>query len=256
MKKTGVTWAALLVCMVLALLIVGPSSSVAMVAHHPGLWLVGMAGMVTVPWDPPMTFAELTALSDPQSAGEPEVIVHQLYDTQTLATGTAGPLYFFTAQNSDKTLSNMEGPGQLPSPQFMQVQYVACDMLVAPVLTAAATGVNTVWSDIENVLKTCRASWTFTMASKNYGPYSLTMCQSTGGATGSGYGYGTAASGVSAAIANNGMPASGGFPWGGSIVIPPKINFSISVFLGANCTLNATMYIRMSLVGALYRKVS
>lgn len=149
----------------------------------------------------------------------------------------------------------MEGPGQLPDPQFLVVQYVAADLLVIPAATALTAEPNTAWSDMENVLKKTRTTFEISIANKLYGPFSLTMCQATGGTTGAGYGYGTASSGTSAALANNGAIATGGFPFCGALVIPPKLGFSLTLRFGANVTLAATMLIRMSLVGQLYRKV-
>ena len=123
-----------------------------------------------------------------QDANEPECIPWGLYDTQSIATGTAGPLVYYQTINSDKTLSNMEGPGQLPDPQFLVVQYVAADMLVIPAATALAAEPNTAWSDLENVLKKVRGTFEISMSNKLYGPFPLMMCQGLGGTTGAGYG--------------------------------------------------------------------
>jgi hypothetical protein len=94
------------------------------------------------------------------------------------------------------------------------------------------------------------------MSNKRYGPFSLTMTAATGGATFSGYGYGTAANGTSAGVVNNGIPGSGGYPFSGALVIPPKIGFDITIRFGTAVTLVTTpLNIRISLVGALYRRV-
>jgi hypothetical protein len=211
--------------------------------------------MVTIPWQPALTVQELQGLSDPISAGQPEVIPWQLYDTQSLANAGAGPLVYFQTINSDKTLSNMEGPGQLPDPQYLIVQYVACDILVPATTTVLASEPQAGWADVTNILDVIRATFLMGMSNKNYGPFSLTMCHATGGATGAGYGYGSAANGTASTIVNNGNPGSGGFPFCGAVILPPKIGFNLTLAFAAAATLSATRQIRMSLVGSLYRRV-
>lgn len=222
--------------------------------------LLGPAGgpslaMVTIPWQPALTKGQLDLLSNPSSANQPEVVPWALYDTQTIANAAAGPFTFFTALNTDKTLCNMEGPGQLTDPQYFVVHYVAADLLQIPTATALANEPNQGAANIENILKTVRATFTFNMSNKRYGPFPLTMCHSTGGTTGFGYGYGTAANGTSAAVVNNGNPGSGGFPFCGSLIIPPKVGFDITVGLSAAATLSASLNLRITMVGALYRRV-
>jgi hypothetical protein len=212
-------------------------------------------GMVVIPWKPAMDRGQLEAIVNPQEANEPECVPWQLYDTQAIASAAAGPFVFFQSINVDKTMSNMEGPGQLPDPQYLVVHYVAADLLQAPTATALANEPNQALVNVEAILKTARATVTFNMSNKRYGPFSLTMCHSTGGATFSGYGYGTAANGTSSGVVNNGIPGSGGFPFGGAMVIPPKIGFDVTVSLAAAQTLSATVNLRISLVGVLYRRV-
>jgi hypothetical protein len=212
--------------------------------------------MVTIPWQPAFTTDQLQAMADPISANQPEVIPWQLYDSQQLVSATSTALVYYQTINGDKTLSNMEGPGQLPDPQYLIVQYVACDILAAPAATVLASEPNAVWADMEAILKTARTTFNMNMSNKNYGPFKLTMCASTGGTTGAGYGYGTAVNGTSAAIGNVGVPGSGGYPFCGALVLPPKIGFNLTLnFAAGGATLSATRYIVMSLVGQLYRRV-
>lgn len=230
---------------------------------HPALLhvLVGGTGaysmaMIAIPWQPALRKDQLALLSDPTSAGQPEVIPWALYDTASVATGATGPFVFFQASNVDKTLSNMEGPGQLPDPQYFILHYVAADILQIPIATALASEPNSAAANIENILKTVRATFTFNMSNKRYGPFPLTMCHSTGGTTGFGYGYGTAANGTSAAVVNNGVPGVGGFPFCGSVIIPPKIGFDITVNVSAATTIvSGPINLRIVMVGALYRRV-
>lgn len=216
-----------------------------------------LMGMIIVPWQPPLSRDELDAIANPMFANQPEVVPWQLYDTQNFTTGVTTSAVFFQSINVDKTLSNMEGPGQLPEPQYFVCHYIACDFLIAAQSTAiTATANNAALDDIENVLKVQRATVEFNMSNKRYGPFSLTMTAATGGATGSLYGVGTLAAAVAGGVVNNGIPGTGGFPFGGALVIPPKIGFDVTVRLAAPATLPVSpLPLRISLVGALYRRV-
>jgi len=82
------------------------------------------------------------------------------------------------------------------------------------------------------------------------------MCHSTGGSTGSFYAGGTLAALINSGVVNNGIPGSGGYPFSGSIVIPPKIGFDITVrFAVAPTIVGGPMPMRISMVGPLYRRV-
>jgi hypothetical protein len=215
--------------------------------------------MIVVPWQGPngqaYTRAELDAMSNPTFANQPEAIPWQLFDQQNATTALAVPIVFFQAIQADKTLGNMEGPGQLPDPQYLIVHYAACDIQQVPVLTVAAS-VNAGLANVENILKTARATFEFNMSNKRYGGFSLTMTAATGGSTGSGYGYGTDAAGESVFLVNNGIPGSGGYPFSGAVVIPPKIGFDITIRNTVAYTLvGGPIGIRFSLVGTLYRRV-
>lgn len=211
--------------------------------------------MIAIPWQPALTKAQLDLLANPTAANQPEVVPWALYDTQSVANAATGPFVYFQSINVDKTLSNMEGPGQLTDPQYLVVHYAACDILQVPTATALANEPNQAAANIENLLKTVRATFTFNMSNKRYGPFPLTMCHATGGTTGFGYGYGTASSGTSAAVVNNGNPGIGGFPFCGALIIPPKIGFDVTIAVSAATTLSATVQVRFVLVGALYRRV-
>lgn len=216
-----------------------------------------VTAMIIIPWQPALSRDQLDLMANPIQANQPEVVPWQLYDTQSIATASAAPAVFFQTINADKTMSNMEGPGQLPDPQYLIVQYVAMDWLQPSVATAVtATSQSATLENLENVLKTTRATMEFNMSNKLYGPFSLSMCHSTGGTTGSAYGVGTLAAAVSGGVFNNGVPGSGGYPFSGSLVIPPKIGFNVTVRFGAATTLvGGPINMRISLVGQLYRRV-
>ncbi len=227
-----------------------------LLSPNDGLPAGTLGAMIIIPWEPALTRADLDLMSNPIAANQPEVVPWQLYDTQNITTAVATPLVFFGGQNNDKTLSNMEGPGQLTDPQYFIVHYLAADFLQAPAATALANEPNSALANVENVLKTVRATFTFSMSNKQYGPFSLTMAHGTGGASFSGYGYGTAANGTSAGVVNNGIVGSGGFPFSGAVVIPPKVGFNVTVNFSAAPTIVAgPLPLRLSLIGALYRRV-
>jgi hypothetical protein len=228
------------------------------VAH--AVTLAAPASMLTAgiffPWSPAKSAQDLQNIAFPELASQPEVTPHCLFDTQALANAATGPLVFFQNTNNDKTMCNMESAGQLPDPQYFEIYYVICDILQVPTATTLANEPNQALANVENILKTNRATFVFTLSNKNYGVEPLTFCHASGGATFSGYGYGTAANGTSAGVVNNGIPGTGGFPYNGALVIPPKNAFSLVVNLAAAVTLSATVNIRMGLVGNWYRRVS
>lgn len=211
--------------------------------------------MIVIPWQPPYTRDELEQQSNPSMMNQPEVVPWQLYDTASIATAAAGPFTLFTALNADKTLCNMEGPGQLPDPQYFILQYVAADWLQPAAVDTGAV-VATQLANLDNILKTNRATFTLNVSNKRYGPFSLTCAHATGGATGAGWAEGATAAGAQIAVINNGVPGSGGFPFSGAVVIPPKIGFDITVNLAGAATLtNGPINLRVSMFGALYRRV-
>lgn len=215
-----------------------------------------VVGMIIIPWAPAYSRDELDGMANPTFANQPEVVPWQLFDTQPITTAVNNPAVFFQTINGDKTMSNMEGPGQLPDPQYLIVHYVACDILQVPTSEVASTATNAGLGNVENLLKTCRATFEFNMSNKRYGPFSLTTTAATGGSTFSGYAMGTLAAGITSGVVNNGIPGSGGYPFSGALVIPPKIGFDVTVRFGTAPTLiGGPINIRISLVGALYRRV-
>lgn len=251
----GVLSAVGLVAAALAVVCVAPG-----IAHAAAAAMATPAGVLSAsiffPWKPAKSAQDLKDIAFPELASQPEVIPHILYDTQAFATAAVGPFNFFVNTNNDKTMSNTEAAGQLPDPQYFEVYYVACDILQIPTATALANEPNQALANVENILKTNRATFEVTLASKSYGIEPLMACHSLGGATFSGYGYGTAANGTSSGAVNNGIPGSGGFPYNGALVIPPKNAFKVTVAVAGALTLSATVNVRLSLVGNWYRRVN
>lgn len=212
--------------------------------------------MFNIRWQPVLKKADLDLQANPSQAGQNEATPWFLFDSQDIPTASSAQVNFFTAVQGDRTLGNLVSAGQLPDPQYFQVHYITCDLLSIPTLGLAAA-VTGALSDIDNILKAARATWTLNISDKLYGPFPLTLCHSTGGATG-----GINAMNDTAAPtinnfqwANNGLPGSGGFPFLGSLVIPPKVGFSLALNFGAATTLSATVKCRMGMAGVLYRRV-
>jgi len=193
--------------------------------------------------------AQLRRMSTPPSGASPEAIWHQFYDTQNYLTGATTNLVFFAAPNADRTLTNLETGGQLSDPQWLSIYDITCDFLTQN--TSQAAGVLGELNDLSLLLKVGRPTWTLTISDKNYGPYSLTTLHGTGGPVGA-IDAGTLAVGIQ--YANNTL--SPGWNYKGSLIIPPKTSFRISVaWSAAQATTLATVPIRLSLFGILSRRV-
>lgn len=212
--------------------------------------------MFNIRWQPVLTKAQLDAQANPASASQNEALPWFLYDTQDIATAVTTPLTFFNTVQTDRSLGNMTSAGQLPDPQYFVLHYVTCDLLQVPTLGTAADATGAL-QNIEQILKTARAHWTINVSDKLYGPFPLTLCHSTGGATGGWTGVNnTAAPTINTfQFGNNGIPGSGGFPVLGALVIPSKVGFSLTLNFGAAPTLTATVKARIGFAGVLYRRV-
>src|SRR5712671_3932176 len=194
----------------------------------------------------------LARAANPQSAKEPEALPWVLYDTQAWTTALTTTQTYFTAVQNDKTLGNMEGPGQLPDPQYFEVHYIGCDFLLPEqfLVAAAATGPIT---DIIQFLFTQRGIFTFNISNKRVGPFPLSFLHASGGATG--FLATNSATVGKLEYANNGI-FDGGFCVGGALLIPPKVAFDITVALAGVPTLtNTPLNVRIWMAGALYRRV-
>lgn len=198
------------------------------------------------------TRGALVREAQPTSAQQPEALPWILYDTQPWTTAVTTTQTYFTTIQNDKTLGNMEGPGQLPDPQFFEVHYIGCDFLLPEqfLAAAAATGPMT---DIIQFLWTQRGTFEFNVSNKRMGPFPLSFLHASGGVTG--YFATNSATTGKLEYANNGV-FDGGFCVGGAVLIPPKVSFDITVRLAAAPTLtNTPLNVRIWQAGALYRRV-
>jgi hypothetical protein len=194
--------------------------------------------------------ADLDRQANPQNAGQPEAIPWVYYDTQNIATATAGPYAFFAQTQADKTLSNLEQAGTIPDPFYFELEAVNCDFLVDPTLTATVPG--GVLGDITEILNIQRAVFVFTFAGKEYLRIPLTYLHASGGPNA--VLSGTFAAPLIAEFAVNSYP-DGGFYIGKRITIPPKQSFSAQIQVAGATTLAATVPTRISLAGVLHRRI-
>lgn len=202
----------------------------------------------------PYSLQTLQGITTPAAiiGGNMEAYPKVLYDTQTyVAAGSATLLSFFSTTNADLSLSNMEGPGQLPDPKFFNIFQIQCHVIL-PESDAAAP---TAWRDLQSIVDTRRPRFRLTIQDKPYGDIPLINMPSPGGLHGFGYSDGTGAGVVSHEYANNGAP-TGGWWVGGALWIKPKVNFVGQIFWGgATAAVAADTLIRVQLVGVEYRAI-
>lgn len=190
--------------------------------------------------------------ANPQSVSQPEALPWVLFDTQAWTTAVTANQTYFTAIQNDKTLGNMEGPGQLPDPQYFEVHYIGCDFLLSPNFLAAAAATGPA-NDITQFLFAQRGTFEFNISNKRVGPFPLSFLHGSGGATG--YVSTNSATTGKFEVANNGV-FDGGFCVAGAILIPPKVSFDITLKLAAAPTLQTSpLNVRVWQAGALYRRV-
>jgi len=128
--------------------------------------------------------AQLARRATPPYAGAPEAIWHQAFDTQNYTNTVGTTLDFFTAVNTDKTLSNMTAAGQFDSPKWLTMFDITADYQNQVSNVVSATSVAGCLNDLDLLLKVGRGMFILTISDKVYGPYSLTLLHGKGGAVG------------------------------------------------------------------------
>lgn len=211
------------------------------------------------------TIQQLQALTTP-AQGQLEAVNWKYYDTQPITTAVTTVLNFFATVQTDKTLGNIEQPGQIQAPNWFEVYAIKCDFLELTTSTAAP-GILGAVQDIAAILYTQRAMYELTVNSKSYGKTPLTFAHSSGGPVG--LVQGTPAAAAVLQFANNSIPDEGDWLGGwvldpatmqqqqvGSIILQPTQAFSLSVTMAAAPTLTTTpLNCRMSICGVLHRQV-
>lgn len=202
----------------------------------------------------PKSAARLNMITSP-GPGAMEAIPHVAYDTQSYTLTGLASLTFFQTQQSDRTLSNMEGAGQFPEPQAFEIHYVLLDFLAAGPsnVTIPASGTNQtgILNDIDLLIKTQRATLTLAISNKNYGPWPASFMHASGGSVGN---IASGSTTLAQQVANNGVQDGGWFV-GGALIIPPKVGFSWVLGLAAAQAISVTTNLRLSMAGVLHRRV-
>lgn len=200
----------------------------------------------------PKTWQQLQGLITPEDPKQPEAVPYVLYDSQQYVSGTSTQLNFFTAVNADATLSNMEVSGTLPNPQVFELHRIFIDVLSRPSDNGAATPLGQI-DDLSQIFHTGRATLTFSMASKTWGPIPARFAGPSGAVQGAVSGTFTAP-----LVHQVGWRAlTGGFPVNGQVIIPPQQKFGFTMNFASALTLEGgNTYISLGLLGVLHRKVS
>lgn len=199
------------------------------------------------------TRGQLRAKATPPSGNAPEAIWWEYYDTQTYIDNTTRDLTFFQVTNTDRTITNMPSAGQLPDPQWLSIYDITCDFLVENTsIAGAAPAVAGVYNDLARLLLIGRPIWTLQISDKNYGPFSLTLLHGTGSVVGFVAQNGTAAVTEQSQLASNVL--NPGWNYKGSLIIPPKTNFTIQVMWSGVQDLTGNVPIRLGLHGILSRR--
>lgn len=225
---------------------------------HPSTVFLGTGGDVPVPLllgmiaplIVPKTFQQLREIANPSQPGQSEATPWVLFDSQTYTSAATTVLNFFQTQQNDRTLSNLLQGGALTDPQWFEIYNLAFDVLNDATTGASETGIG---DDIQKLMLVGRPIFTLAISDKNYGPFPLSYLHTSGGFVGNL--TGTTAAGGSTQIGNNSIP-DGGWNWRGSIIIPPKVGFSVQVQWAAAQTLaGGNPVLRFSMAGCLHRRI-
>lgn len=199
------------------------------------------------------TLAQLQDLTTPKAVdgGNMEVFRHHLYDTQTYpAAGTAAPLTFFQNTNADQSLCNLQQAATLPDPDYMQVFYIQCDILLG---TSDLT-IPLAWRDMDRIIRLGRPVLSLRVQGKDYGPWKLTAVHGSGAPVLDGFSDGAGAGVVSHEYASNG-PIDGGWCQDGSMWLTPKTAFTARILWGNPLAVAADTLVCILLDGAYYRAI-
>lgn len=199
----------------------------------------------------PRTRQQLETLASPENARQPESLPWVLYDTQNYDSAATTALTFFTTQQSDKTLGNMEGGGSLPDPQYFELYNIGLDVLLAPFASAADDVVGPI-NDIALLLFAHRGTFEINVSNKRTGPFPLSFLHASGGPVG--FEWGTLTAEAWHGYANNGI-FDGGYSVGGSIIFKPKVGFDVTLRWASAATTRADVNLRVWLQGVLHRAV-
>lgn len=195
------------------------------------------------------TYDQLKRDANPATVNQPETIPWVWWDSQDITTNF-GTVYFFASTSNDPTIANIQQANTLSADQYFRVFAVTADFLIGASGTSSTAPL--IVDDLLGIQNTARTFFRFDMNQKQYANTPLTCLHSSGGIFVN-LQLGTpTASGLTVAAQN--WAPDGGWWVGGSWVLPPRQTFQ-SWLQGAAVTLNATRKTRISLHGALSRKV-
>jgi hypothetical protein len=208
----------------------------------------------------PYTFQQLLQKVTPKSAAQPELEPAVMFDTQIYTSASTTLLTFFNGGQTDASLSNVPNGGNLPQPQYFEIQRVFCEVLGRPTVSAAAATIPAAGSidDVGQLIVSGRGYATFTLSSKAFPSIPLSFLGSPGGVDSGVMGVlsGTTVAAASQVKEYGHNAGNGGFPVNGQWIIPPAQSFSAVIQWPAALTLTGNLYIRLSLLGNLYRRVT
>jgi hypothetical protein len=203
----------------------------------------------------PLTQDDLNRLANPASASDGETFNHIYYDTQSYPSGGTGSLTFFSTTNTDKTMCNLDQAGQLAAGYYHKIMAFTLDPLdTGTNFTATTTGVrNTgIANDLNTLFNVARATITFYLQSKPYGPWPLAALHGLGGINV--YAAGAYAATTQTQYANNSFP-DGEFWQDGGLIISPQMSFYAVLNFAASPTITTTLNLRLSMPGNLTRPI-
>jgi hypothetical protein len=256
--KTAIRWTAIfllpLLFLAFAAPLIGPAHAAAVIAwQHPAASITMLGVGMLFPMGQPADLATLEKLRTAPAGGY-ETYEDVLYDEQTYAAAGVAQIVFFGNAQSDRTLSNLTQPGQLPAPHYFRVQRIFISPQTEPSISAAQDTAGRL-RDWDRILNTGRATLTFSNSASNRtrGPWPCRAIGQLGGTRG------VIVPGVAAAapvfpiqhVQNDG---GSGFPF--DIVLKWGETFTFTMNLAAAQAISANLNIQLALYGWRYAKAS
>ncbi len=197
----------------------------------------------------------LKELSD-QSTARPgyEAVQDVIFDTALYAAAGSATLPYFTVNRNDDSLSNLNGSGTLPAPQFFEPKFIGADFFVQPFARAAATSAGPA-NDLLNLIFSFRPTITFTYNNKPYLDRVPLSFLHTSNSINSSL-AGTYAAPAGTEIATPSTPFAH-YSLDGAFTIAPQVQFKGVITWGASAAVNqaAGINVRLWLWGIRQRPV-
>lgn len=205
----------------------------------------------------PQGYGNLVRATIPARGDQPESVKHWLYDTATFTDNSTQELTFFTTARGDLSLSNLDSPGSLPEGTYFRIDAIHVDYMnnvsgLHYVSTATTGAQDGALNDIGRLMLNGRGRLLLVVSDKRYGPWPLSAFHGTGAAQGFGWGTFTAEE-----VGQYGYsgPIDGGGWIGGTIFLPSKQSFAVTLNWPAAIDLQNDYRIRVSFEGLAYRPI-